>query len=363
MTTIILYILLSFLVSFVSSFFVATTSRGSLGERRGPQQFHKRPIPRFGGKGLWLALVAATFVAYIRREPFFSDLFAFVLVSTPVFLSGLIEDMKGNITPKNRLLIMVITSIFAFFIIEAKITRLDIPYVDYALRWIPISLIVSVFALTGLTNAINIIDGFNGLSSMVSITILSGIAYVSLKLNDSLLFFFSVLFAAALLGFFINNYPRAKIFLGDGGAYLTGFWIGLLSILLVARHEEVSPWFALVVNFYPVFETIFSMFRRKFLMGQSPLHADGLHLHTLFYKIVTKKIVKPDEFEKRNYLTLPFLWLLNLFAVIPAVIFWSKTLILVLSAVIFAVVYLTLYWSLLFHRMPKWARDRELERE
>jgi UDP-N-acetylmuramyl pentapeptide phosphotransferase/UDP-N-acetylglucosamine-1-phosphate transferase len=63
----------------------------------------------------------------------------------------------------------------------------------------------------------------------------------------------------------IWNYPRGKIFLGDGGAYLLGFWLAELSVLLVVRHPEVSPWFPMLLLVYPIFETLFSMYRSKVL--------------------------------------------------------------------------------------------------
>src|SRR5258707_10042434 len=86
------------------------------------------------------------------------------------------------------------------------------------------------------------------------------------------------------LEFMAWNYPKGKIFLGDGGAYLLGFWLAELAVLLVARNPDVSPWFPLLLLVYPIFETLFSIYRRCFLHGRSSGDADALHFHQLIYK-------------------------------------------------------------------------------
>ncbi len=80
------------------------------------------------------------------------------------------------------------------------------------------------------------------------------------------------------------NYPRGLVFLGDGGAYLIGFWVASLSVLLVYRHQEISPSFALLINIYPIIETLFSIYRRRIHQGKCPGQADRLHFHTLIYR-------------------------------------------------------------------------------
>jgi UDP-N-acetylmuramyl pentapeptide phosphotransferase/UDP-N-acetylglucosamine-1-phosphate transferase len=119
--------------------------------------------------------------------------------------------------------------------------------------------IFTVFAITGLTNAYNIIDGLNGLASMVGVITLLALGYISYETGDRSLLYLSGAMIAAILGFFIWNYPKGSIFLGDGGAYLIGFWIASLSVLIVSRHQEISPWFAVLANIYPIVETIFTI--------------------------------------------------------------------------------------------------------
>ena len=126
----------------------------------------------------------------------------------------------------------------AFFILDVKITKVDVPLIDPILSISLISFLFTVFALVGLSNAINIIDGFNGLASGVSIMILLAITYVANNVGDFLVRDLSIMTIFALLGFFILNFPFGKIFLGDGGAYFIGFWIGVLTLV----KRIVSPY-------------------------------------------------------------------------------------------------------------------------
>lgn len=102
--------------------------------------------------------------------------------------------------------------------------------------------------------------------------ILAGFAYVSFYLGDRFLLIVALSTLGGVIGFLVWNYPRGHIFLGDGGAYFLGFIIGELSVLMLARHPQVSAWFPLLLCIYPVFETLFSIYRKKWLRGRSPAH-------------------------------------------------------------------------------------------
>ncbi|WP_162785839.1 MraY family glycosyltransferase [Polynucleobacter necessarius] len=207
-----------------------------------------------------------------------------MVCAIPTFAVGLTEDLTKKISVRLRLVFTAISAAMLVYLMPAYITRLDIPYVNLILTFSITGGALTVFAITGLANAYNIIDGFNGLASMVGIITLLAIAYVSFVVADSQIMYLSLIMAAAILGFFIWNYPRGPIFLGDGGAYLTGFWIASLSVILTYRHREISPWFALLINGYPIVETLFTIYRRKIRQGKSLGQPDGIHFHTLIYR-------------------------------------------------------------------------------
>ncbi len=358
------YLILSFTLSFLSSLFiirVAYKHKNLLCEtlHQGPQRFHQIPAPRLGGIALFVALLGCSLLAFLKKDAFKEEYILLFLSVFPAFLGGLLEDLTGKIKVKGRLFLVLISASLAFFLLSAQIWRLDLPYADNLLSISAVSFIFTLFAVTGVTNSINIIDGFNGLASMVSIIILSALSFVSYKMGDYFLTTFCLSMIGALVGFFILNYPAGFIFLGDGGAYLTGFFIAELSVLLVARHPEVSPWFPFLACFYPIFETLFSIYRKKILRGISPGLPDGLHLHMLIYKIITKWLLGPlADKTLRNALTSPFLWALAMTSVIPALLFWDKTLWLLFSSLLFALLYLFFYWKLIYIKMPKYIRQK-----
>jgi UDP-GlcNAc:undecaprenyl-phosphate/decaprenyl-phosphate GlcNAc-1-phosphate transferase len=208
----------------------------------------------------------------------------------------------------------------------------------------------------GVGHAFNIIDGFNGLAGVISVLIFGALMLVAQQVGDDFVFTTAFAMMAATLGFLVWNYPYGRIFLGDGGAYLLGVMVGMLSVLIVVRNASVSPWFPLVLVIYPVWETLFSIYRKKFLRGTSPGTPDGLHLHMMIYKRLLRGAFAQSDAKQlvhRNSMTAPYLWLLSLISIIPAVLFWSNTAVLQLCAFGFVLVYLALYWSIVRFKVPR----------
>jgi UDP-GlcNAc:undecaprenyl-phosphate/decaprenyl-phosphate GlcNAc-1-phosphate transferase len=321
----------------------------------GPQKFHTSSVSRIGGIGIALGIACAVVVkSWQLPQPNLEELL--LLSSFLPFAIGLTEDLTKKAGLGKRFLVMTFGAALAFWLIGARITRLDIPFLDPYFDVFEISFLVTMIAITGLSNAFNIIDGFNGLSSMVGMIALLALGYLAVTLNDRPIAFLSFTMVAAILGFFILNYPRGLIFLGDGGAYLIGFWTAVLSLLIVANHKEVSPWYALLINLYPVIETLFSIYRRWIHQGKNPMHPDGTHFHSLIYRrILVDRVLKNDPSGlSANALTSPYLWMLSSLSVVPAVLWWQTTWILMLSASLFTLLYLWLYTAIVRFKTPKW---------
>ncbi|MEO8248778.1 MAG: hypothetical protein ABI589_05355, partial [Burkholderiales bacterium] len=162
--------------------------------------------------------------------------------------------------------------------------------------------------------------------------------------------------AGATGGFLVWNYPRGLIFAGDGGAYLWGVVIAMACITLVQRHAEVSPWFPVLLLIYPVWETLFSIYR-KASRGVSPGVADALHFHQLIFRRLVRRVLDEDEARMllmRNNRTSPYLWGFTLLTVAPAVLFWRNTTVLMLFTMLFVVTYTWIYISIIRFRVPRW---------
>ncbi len=323
----------------------------------GPQKFHTHAVTRIGGVSIFLALVISAWVAHsILSLERGLPLLQICLCALPAFMIGLIEDLTKKVGIKTRLIFTAMSAYMGIYFLNILITKIQVPGIDWVLSVGVVAIIFTVIAVTGLANAYNIIDGFNGLASMVAIISLLAIGYVAFKANDPVLTSICLIVVGAIGGFFIWNYPRGLIFLGDGGAYLIGYLIATLSILLVIRNPSVSPWFALLVNAYPIFETLFTIWRRRVHQGKNPGLPDGAHFHSLIYRRVIRWAEVHESKETTSYAknakTSPYLWFLSSLAIFPAIIWWQTTWILQCFALLFCVSYVMVYNSVVKFKTP-----------
>jgi UDP-N-acetylmuramyl pentapeptide phosphotransferase/UDP-N-acetylglucosamine-1-phosphate transferase len=264
----------------------------------GVQKMHSTPVPRIGGLAVFVSmLIVVLYTRACAAAPFaeaahFS--FLLMLCGLPAFISGLLEDFTKKVSVLLRLQATLASAFLASLVVGATLTRVDIPGLDLLLGYLPCAIVFTVLFVGGGTNAINIIDGFNGLAGTAVIIISAGLAVIAWQAGDMLVFQLALAAIGAAFGFVLVNYPKGSLFLGDGGAYFLGFWIGELAVLLLARNASVNAWQVLGVCAYPIIELLFSMYRRKVLHKRSPGAPDGLHLHTLIYKRFVKRRMRHD---------------------------------------------------------------------
>jgi UDP-N-acetylmuramyl pentapeptide phosphotransferase/UDP-N-acetylglucosamine-1-phosphate transferase len=324
----------------------------------GPQQSHIGITPRIGGIPIMLGMfLGLTLLCSKFSIPWQSGIL-WILAASPVFLAGLAEDFTNRIGPRWRLLAAFISAAIGVWSLNARFSHLDIAGIDQLFKISPLFCIaLTIFAVGGVCHSMNIIDGYNGLVGGVSSIILLALGFISFKVGDFELYIVCIAAVAAVAGFLFWNYPRGLIFAGDGGAYLLGFIIAEVSVLLVVRHPEVSPWFPLMLVIYPVWETIFSIYRRKIIKGQSSALPDALHLHQILFSRVVRWMVGKQEAKhllKRNSLTTPYLWGMGIVTVCPALIFWQNSQVLQLCCLCFAVMYVWLYSRIVRFKSPRW---------
>ncbi|MCV2349726.1 MraY family glycosyltransferase [Paucibacter sp. Y2R2-4] len=364
-----LYFITSFLVATLVTLWVVHSAslHGHLsadGDLSGPQKFHAKAVPRIGGVGMFAGLLVVAGLVWWRGSDHAHLGLMLLLCGLPAFAAGLIEDFTKKVSPGKRLLATAVSAVLAFWLIDARITNTDIPGLDFLVATTIGALLATVLVVAGVANAVNIIDGFNGLSSMCVCLMLLAFAYVAHQVGDVELTLWSLAGVGAVLGFFVWNFPAGMIFLGDGGAYFLGFMVAEIGILLIARHPEVSPLFALMVCSYPVFETLFSIYRRRFIRATPPGLPDGIHLHSLIYRRLMRWTVGARDaraMTRRNSMTAPYLWMLCIFSLAPAVLFWDSTPMMALCMVLFGLVYVGLYWRIVRFRTPRWMHaKREL---
>jgi UDP-GlcNAc:undecaprenyl-phosphate/decaprenyl-phosphate GlcNAc-1-phosphate transferase len=356
-------------ISCIACAFMIRFGRAS-GRRYGamPQRFHAGDVPRLGGVGMLVGCCAG-WTWMLVAEPIFGipnlirfDLRFAVSLTTVTLIAvgaGVSEDVTHRLPAAARLAFTLAAAVTAVWLLALDVPRLGLPPADGwwgAHAWAGIGL--ALVAVAGLPHAFNLIDGYNGLAALVALICCLALAYVSLLVGDRQLAGIAVVLAGSTAGFLLWNYPRGLIFAGDGGAYLWGAVIAVTSVLLVQRHEQVSPWFPMLLLVYPVWETLFSIYR-KLARGQSPGVADALHFHQLIYRRIVREVFDDDESRRmlmRNNRTSPYLWGFALLTVLPAVLFWNRTPWLIGFTLLFVVSYVWAYVSIVRFKVPRWLR-------
>lgn len=359
----------SFFVSLLFVLFLIhkARARGQHYDETKPQRFHVGEVPRVGGIGVLVGTVSGWVLAAtvgvdgleLNVHIDWMTVISLLFVLFPTMCGGFYEDFTQRLAVLYRLVLSAISAALACAVLGASISRLGMPALDAVLLTTPwIGIALAFFAICGLPHAFNIIDGYNGLAGTVALLVCMAIAHVALQLGDRQLAGMVICLAGATAGFLFWNYPRGLIFAGDGGAYLWGVLIAIASIFLVQRHDAVSPWFPMLLLIYPVWETIFSIYR-KLMRGSSPGVADALHFHQLIYRRIVRRVFHDDASRRmlmRNNRTSPYLWGFTLLTVLPAVLFWSNTPVLLAFCVLFALSYVAAYLAIIHFKVPRWLR-------
>lgn len=257
----------------------------------GAQKLHAKPVPRIGGLGLIIGLLMAGIGGYLTHGNSYPTTLTLLVCALPVFLAGFVEDLTKRVSVRTRLLSSFVSAALALWLLGAQMPDADTPGLDPLLEHIPLlSILLTIFVVGGITHSVNIIDGLNGLAGGAVCIMLAGLGTLAWLHGDAVVTKLCLWGIAGLVGFMLLNYPFGKIFLGDGGAYLAGFWLAECAILLVARNPEISSWTALLCCLYPVLETCYSMFRRHIIHKVPSGLPDMGHMHQLLYKWLKSKM-------------------------------------------------------------------------
>jgi UDP-N-acetylmuramyl pentapeptide phosphotransferase/UDP-N-acetylglucosamine-1-phosphate transferase len=306
----------------------------------GVQKFHHQPTPHVGGLAVFLSFVLGSFLLPAEAQ---SVLQPILLIAAPIFIIGLIEDFSAKVSPLWRLLFIFISLSVGFFYLNVGVYSLSFDWIDALLSYPVIGLAFTLLVGGGAINALNVIDGYNGLMSGYAMLASTAMAIVAYQLGDDLIVQLNLLLIMSLLGFFLLNFPFGKLFMGDGGAYFIGFILSMIGLMFVGRHDEISNWFVLSLLMYPMYELLFSIYRKRVIEGTLASQPDGFHLHMLVHRLVIANNPKGDKIMS-NSKTSPFLWLLSLVSIVPTVFWYDDKLALIGWACMFMVIYTVIYF-------------------
>jgi len=303
-----------------------------------PQAFHEFSISIAGGVGLFFSFLIIYFDFVLFRNSFYFEYLSFC---TLFFLLGFLDDVKINIYPKIRLVLMIAFLIILvkynnFYLENTGIEILNNLLKDYKF----FSLFFVCLCFLFIINGANLIDGYNGLLGIHSLIILINLFFVNyLNQNNNLanLIFFVIL---ALVIFLIFNFPKAKVFLGDSGSYFLGSFIAITAIKTSLANPNVSSFYFCILLFYLFFEVFFSFFRKLIREKTSPLYPDGKHLHMILYKMLLKK--NNDKLRSNYYISV-IINLIYFTLIIPAILMMNNGLFCKYYSLILFTIYILAY--------------------
>ena len=317
----------------------------SMDHTHGVQKFHTAPTPRIGGIPIVLALI----VAWGKAPDDVKTLLAPILFAgMPAFLFGVAEDITKRVGVTQRLLATMASGVLAWWITDYSLSRVDVWGVDWLLRYTLVSVVFTAFAVGGVANSINIIDGFNGLASTMSSLAFIGFGMIAWQVGDHALMGASIVLAACVWGFFWVNWPFGKLFLGDGGSYFIGFALAWVSVLLIERNPGVSAFAPLVICAHPITEVLFSIYRRHY-KEVHPGHPDRLHFHSLVKQRYVRRWFCSFSNRLRNSFAGALVGLMTLVAVVFANITYASSVDSVFVFILFVFAYVVIYMRMVRH--------------
>ena len=304
-----------------------------------PQAFHQSAISRCGGIAGIISLNVFLIINYLIYSNFLLDYF---FISNLMFLVGFLDDVKFNISPSKRLVLMILFLIILIHFIPIKISNIDVPVLSSFLENDIFATLFLLLCFLFVVNGANLIDGFNGLLAINLIIINIILTFINVQNTNIDLSFFITGQIIVLLSFLLFNFPNAKIFLGDSGSYLFGSLTALNTILTNNLNPNYSSFFFCILLFYIFFEVFFS-FIRKVCQRKSPVYPDNKHLHMLIFEKFSNKFGS----DKGNYLTSVVINTAYSVLVVPSLLFAKNPIIsrywFFFLIIIYLFIYLRLY--------------------
>lgn len=279
--TVIAFILGLFIVPSI----IAYSEKKGLVDIPDARKIHSHPIPRLGGVSIWICTILSFFsLILLSYYPHRSLLSGLLLGSSLMFLLGLVDDIYG-LTAKFKFIVQISIATIVFCL-GVKITTLFIPFIGLVEIHPILSYLGTIAWIVGISNAVNFIDGVDGLAGSV-ITISSatlGLIAVALVPSDVVSSLIAFILAGSMLGFLTYNFHPAKIFMGDSGALFAGFLLSVLSIMYQMKSDNITMYVPLLILAVPIMDITFSSLRR-ILKGTSPFVADAEHIHHKLLKL------------------------------------------------------------------------------
>ena len=303
------------------------------GELNKPQAFHEAPISTVGGVGIFFSFLIVSLYFFLTKQIVYYEYLSFC---TLFFLLGVSDDLKLNIKPKFRLIIMIVFLITLVISNKFYIQNTGINFLNRFLEIDILALFFICLCFLFIINGSNLIDGYNGLLGIHTLIILANLFFVNYFNENIDLSLFILCGIIIIIVFLKYNFPKASLFLGDSGSYFLGTFVAISIIKTSIDNPSISPFYFCILLFYLFFEVFFSFIRKISIERKSPLFPDRKHLHMLIYKILLKK--NKNKLKSNYYVSLT-INSIYLIMIIPAAFMMDNGLFCKYYSILFFLIY------------------------
>lgn len=268
------------------------------------RKINKAPVPILGGVAIYLSIVISL-ITVIFSHAFYNlprdKIIGFFAASFIIFLSGLEDDIKG-LKPLKKLFYQILAALIAY-LLGFSILKVSNPIGGVFQASELLSMLLTIFWIVGFTNAINILDGLDGLAAGVISIIAGTLFFMGIKDGNLIVTIFSLGIIGSTLGFLPYNFYPAKIFMGDTGSMVLGFTVSLIAIEGSQKGTTFITILAPVIAMgIPVLDTGLAILRRS-LSGRKIFEADRSHIH---HKLLIQEGSQRKAVLKLYFLTVCF---------------------------------------------------------
>jgi len=285
------------------------------------QAMHVFATPRVGGLAVFLSLLVS---GYFLPASIAVSYDKFIAATAFLFMVGILEDLGFDMSPRRRILAIIVASLLVILMFDVWIPRTEIPGLDAVIANWYIGVPLTLAIIVGITNGFNLIDGVNGLCALTAIVAFLAISQIAQQGSYVELVHLCQLLAAGTAGFFLINYPFGKIFLGDAGAYTLGFVLTWFCIAVLLNVPDASPWALLLTLFWPVADTLLAIYRRL-RRGHDTMQPDRLHVHQMVMRSLEICFVGRENRKLANPLTTLVLAPFVATPPVFGVLFWDQS--------------------------------------
>jgi len=236
-----------------------------------PRKVHQKIMPRLGGLAIYISFI----IGFLALGLLNRETLPIIIGCTIIIITGILDD-KFTLSAKVKLLGQIVAAIIVVMN-GVVIQFINLPFggmIEFGIFSIPIT----ILWIVGITNAVNLIDGLDGLAAGVSSIALITISGMAFLKGDLFTFSLGMILLGSTLGFLVHNFYPAKIFMGDTGALFLGYMISILSLLGFKNVTILSLIVPIIILGVPISDTFFAIIRR--FLNKSPISApDKSHLH------------------------------------------------------------------------------------